>query len=78
MFQQGPGEQTVTPSCAGVRCVCVGCSHDVQHCPKFGTCVGIRRAERDCSVLQPSPCIEVEGAVSTAFDKKGMLVVVCA
>ena len=23
MFQQGPGEQAVTPSCAGVRCVYV-------------------------------------------------------
>ena len=32
MFQQGLGEQAVTPSCAGVRCVPVGCGHHVQHC----------------------------------------------
>ena len=31
MFQQGLGQQAVTPSCAGVRCVRVGCGHHVQH-----------------------------------------------
>ena len=33
MFQQGLGEEAVTSSCAGVRCVRVGCGHHVQHCP---------------------------------------------
>ena len=65
MFQQGLGEQAVTPSCALCTCwvwspcatlpgsfsLSIRSKGRSLTIGKFGTRVGIRRAERDCSVL---------------------------